>query len=65
MAEEATKNAWLKIWEKPFVTFTRHNAYADLLINKLVTCQIIFNPNITYTYKLQLQKFIKCTTIEG
>ena len=40
------------------------HAHVDLLINKLITCQILFNPNITYTHKLQLQKLIKCTKIE-
>ena len=43
----------------------RHNAYAELLTNNLVTCQIIFYPNITHIYELKLQKVIKCTKIEG
>ena len=43
----------------------RHNAYADLLTYKLVTCQIIFYPKITHIYELQLQNVIKSTKIEG
>ena len=36
----------------------RYNGYAYLIINKLVTCQIIFYPNIRDIYELQLQKVI-------
>ena len=43
----------------------RYNGQADLMTNKLVTCQIIFYPNITYIYELQLQKLQRIPKLRG